>query len=40
MEFPTSDVNYTADTGWRIEDESARLMIFVTDTATVLQVRP
>jgi transposase len=37
---PTSDVVYTDDTGWRVGGENAQLMIFVTDTATVFQVRP
>jgi transposase len=37
---PTSDVTYTDDTGWRVGGENAQLMIFVTDTATVFQVRP
>jgi transposase len=39
-EVPTSDVTYTDDTGWRVGGEAAQLMIFVTDTATVFQVRP
>jgi transposase len=38
-QVPTSDVTYTDDTGWRIGGENAQLMIFVTDTATVFQVR-
>src|SRR3954466_8042834 len=38
-QFPTADITYTDDTGWRIGGESAQLMIFVTDTATVFQVR-
>jgi hypothetical protein len=33
-------VTYTDDTGWRVGGENAQLMIFVTDTATVFQVRP
>jgi transposase len=37
---PASDVTYTDDTGWRVGGETAQLMIFVTDTATVFQVRP
>jgi transposase len=37
---PTSDVTYTDDTGWRVGGEKAQLMIFVTGTATVFQVRP
>src|SRR3954471_14408738 len=37
--FPTAGITYTDDTGWRIGGESAQLMIFVTDTATVFQVR-
>jgi transposase len=36
---PASDVVYTDDTGWRVGGENAQLMIFVTDTATVFQVR-
>jgi transposase len=39
-EVPTSEVTYTDDTGWRVGGEAAQLMIFVTDTATVFQVRP
>jgi transposase len=39
-EVPKSDVTYTDDTGWRVGGETAQLMIFVTDTATVFQVRP
>jgi transposase len=39
-QVPTSDVTYTDDTGWRVGGENAQLMIFVTDTATVFQVRP
>src|SRR3954471_9708896 len=39
-QVPTSEVVYTDDTGWRVGGESAQLMIFVTDTATVFQVRP
>jgi transposase len=39
-EVPASDVTYTDDTGWRVGGEAAQLMIFVTDTATVFQVRP
>jgi transposase len=39
-QVPTSDVTYTDDTGWRVGGEAAQLMIFVTDTATVFQVRP
>ena len=39
-QVPTSDVTYTDDTGWRVGGETAQLMIFVTDTATVFQVRP
>src|SRR3954469_21092679 len=39
-QVPTSDITYTDDTGWRIGGENAQLMIFVTDTATVFQVRP
>jgi transposase len=37
---PKADVVYTDDTGWRVGGEAAQLMIFVTDTATVFQVRP
>jgi transposase len=36
---PKADVVYTDDTGWRVGGEAAHLMIFVTDTATVFQVR-
>jgi transposase len=39
-QVPTSEVVYTDDTGWRVGGESAQLMIFVADTATVFQVRP
>jgi transposase len=39
-QVPTSEVTYTDDTGWRVGGENAQLMIFVTDTATVFQVRP
>src|SRR5512142_18550 len=39
-QVPASDVVYTDDPGWRIGGENAQLMIFVTDTATVFQVRP
>src|SRR3954462_12987113 len=39
-QVPTSEVTYTDDTGWRVRGENAQLMIFVTDTATVFQVRP
>src|SRR3954466_9664946 len=39
-QVPTSEVTYTDDTGWRVGGVSAQLMIFVTDTATVFQVRP
>src|SRR3954453_6300421 len=38
-QFPGADVTYTDDTGWRVGGEPARSMIFVTDTATVFQVR-
>jgi transposase len=38
-QVPTSDVTYTDDTGWRVGGEAAQLMIFVTDAATVFQVR-
>src|SRR5512138_2357465 len=38
-QFPTAEITYTDDTGWRVGGESAQLMIFVTDTATVFQVR-
>jgi transposase len=37
--FPTAEVTYTDDTGWRIGGDPAQLMIFVTDTATVFQIR-
>ena len=36
---PKADVTYTDDTGWRVGGAPAQLMIFVTDTATVFQVR-
>src|SRR5512147_3133866 len=36
---PKSEIVYTDDTGWRVGGERAHLMIFVTDTATVFQVR-
>jgi transposase len=36
---PKAAVVYTDDTGWRVGGEAAHLMIFVTDTATVFQVR-
>jgi transposase len=36
---PKADVVYTDDTGWRVGGAAAHLMIFVTDTATVFQVR-
>lgn len=38
-QVPLSDVTYTDDTGWRVGGVNAQLMIFVTDTATVFQVR-
>ena len=38
-QVPASDVVYTDDTGWRVGGENAQLMIFLTDTATVFQVR-
>jgi transposase len=38
-QFPTADITYTDDTGWRVGGDPAQLMIFVTDTATVFQVR-
>src|SRR3982751_6820357 len=38
-QFPGADITYTDDTGWRVGGEPAQLMIFVTDTATVFQVR-
>jgi transposase len=38
-QVPASDVVSTDDTGWRVGGENAQLMIFVTDTATVFQVR-
>ena len=37
--FPEAEVVYTDDTGWRVGGDPAQLMIFVTDTATVFQVR-
>ncbi len=36
---PQADVVYTDDTGWRVGGVPAHLMIFVTDTASVFQVR-
>src|SRR5512147_1316864 len=39
-QVPLSGVTYTEDTGWRVGGVNAQLMIFVTDTATVFQVRP
>jgi len=39
-QVPMSEVTDTDDTGWRVGGEKAQLMIFVTDTATVFQVRP
>jgi transposase len=36
---PEAEVVYTDDTGWRVGGDPAQLMILVTDTATVLQVR-
>jgi transposase len=39
-QVPPSNVTYTDDTGWRVGGVNAQLMIFVTDTATVFQVRP
>ena len=38
-QVPVADVVYTDDTGWRVAGENAQLMIFVTDTTTVFQVR-
>src|SRR3954453_10112721 len=38
-QVPASDVVSTDDTGWRVGGDPAQLMIFVTDTATVFQVR-
>src|SRR5512144_581876 len=38
-QVPTSDVVSTDDTGWRVGGEPAQLMIFVADTATVVQIR-
>ena len=37
--IPNAEVVYTDDTGWRVGGDPAQLMIFVTDTATVFQVR-
>jgi transposase len=37
--IPEAEVVYTDDTGWRVGGDPAQLMIFVTDTATVFQVR-
>jgi transposase len=39
-QVPASGVTYTDDTSWRVGGENAQLMIFVTDAATVFQVRP
>jgi transposase len=39
-QVPTADVTYTDDTGWRVGGDPAQLMIFVTDTVTVFQIRP
>jgi transposase len=36
----TAPVVYTDDTGWRIHGETAHLMTFDTDQATVFQIRP
>src|SRR3954465_7524489 len=36
---PKAEVVYTDDTGWRVGGDPAHLMIFVTDTATVFQIR-
>ncbi|HMB02272.1 MAG TPA: IS66 family transposase, partial [Isosphaeraceae bacterium] len=38
-QIPKAEVVYTDDTGWRVGGDPAQLMIFVTDTATVFQVR-
>src|SRR5512143_710677 len=38
-EVSKADVVYTDDTGWRVGGDPAHLMIFVTDTATVFQIR-
>jgi transposase len=38
-QVPASDVVSTDDTGWRVGGKNAHLMIFVTDPATVFQVR-
>jgi transposase len=37
--IPKAEVVYTDDTRWRVGGEPAQLMIFVTDTASVFQVR-
>jgi transposase len=37
--FPEAEIVYTDDTGWRVGGDPAQLMIFVTETATVFQVR-
>ena len=37
---PAAPVGHTDDTGWRVGGESAFLMAFETDAATVYQVRP
>ena len=37
---PKAEVVSTDDTGWRVGGDPAHLMIFVTDTETVFQVRP
>ena len=39
-QVPHADVTYTDDTGWRVGGVPAQLMVFVTDTATVFQIRP
>jgi hypothetical protein len=39
IRIPTADVVSTEDTGWRVGGELAHMMIFVTVTATVFQVR-
>jgi transposase len=38
-QIPEAEVVYTDDTGWRVGGDPAQPMIFVTDTATVFQVR-
>src|SRR5438876_9240600 len=37
--WPRPPVTYTDDTGWSIHGQSAHLMVFDTDQATVFQIR-